>query len=536
MEFYAPQFQPPADILGSYLRGRQTAIQNSQQNQLGAQQLEQGQLSLDQMRMALAMKQQQMQQLASLYGGPQQTDQAPAGTAPAGAQAGGGPTGGIQSGPQAAVSQAPQGGSPLDALMSPDRLAKLAQIGSINAAYSGGDPLKPYLDAEKAQTDARDSQIKGAQMRALTDPQSTLPVFRAFAANPVAGDALLQNPHLLPMWPALAAKYGVDPKNMSNENVRYVAALAAREQEGGLMFSPDQMTKIPELYGKPTAGPGGSLVQTRLDTGKVDTVVGREPVSMLGVGMLSQDAKERAYQTYVATGQMPTGMGRSPAMQASLMNYIAQRANQDGNSAAATAAQGQFYKAAQSVIKGFENGAESKQINAINTAVKHMDVLAPLAENLNNTDSPAFNKAANFFKQQTGSKAPTSYAALKEFVSGEVAKAVLPGGGGEAERQALQAPLNAANSPEQLRDAIKQIQAALAGKTDALRQQWEAGTNGTQGSFDKFLLPETKKALGIQGALQSGGTVTLYKNGIPHNIPADKADDARKNYGYQDKP
>jgi hypothetical protein len=527
-DFYAPQFQPPADVLGAYIRGRYT-IPN--EIALQQQQVQAGQLNLDQVRLAMQMKQQQAAQLAQLYGG--QADQAPAGSAPAGAQAGGGPTGGIQQGPQADVGQSPPqaGGSPLDHLMSPDRLARLAQIGSLNAAYKGEDPIRPFADAQKAAAESRDSQIRTAQLQ-MQMSGSPLSMMNTFAANPNAGDAMLQNPQLIPHWTEVATKYGRDPKDLSNENVRITAALAARDLAASVGLPPPAM---PELYSKPTKGPDGSLLQTDLGSNKTTAVVGREPAGILGAAALTTDAKERAYQTYVATGQMPQGMGRSPAMQASLLNYIAQRANQDGNSAAAAAAQGQFYKASQGVVKGFESGAESKQINSINTAVKHMDVLAPLAESLNNTSSPAFNKAANFFKQQTGSAAPTSYAAIKEFVSGEVAKAVLPGGGGEAERQALQAPLNAANSPEQLRNAIKQIQSALAGKTDALRQQWEAGTNGTQGSFDKFLLPETKKALGIQSA-PSGGTVTLYKNGIPHNIPADKADDARKNYGYQDKP
>lgn len=52
-----------------------------------------------------------------------------------------------------------------------------------------------------------------------------------------------------------------------------------------------------------------------------------------------------------------------------------------------------------------------------------------------------------------------------------------------------------------------------------------------------ILLSETssyKNALGSGDIYEpsSSGTVTLYKNGIPHNIPKDKAEDAMKNYGY----
>jgi len=178
-------------------------------------------------------------------------------------------------------------------------------------------------------------------------------------------------------------------------------------------------------------------------------------------------------------------------------NYFAQRAAQDGDSGASIAARGQAFKAQQGVLKDYTSGQTSKTLNGINTAVAHMDALSPLIDNLDNTRSPLFNKLANVFKQQTGQTAPTNFAALKEFVAGEVAKAVLPGGGGEGERAALSGPLAAANSPAQLKEAVQTIQKALAGKTEALRNQWEIGTNGTQGSFDKFLLPQTKKALGI---------------------------------------
>jgi hypothetical protein len=130
--------------------------------------------------------------------------------------------------------------------------------------------------------------------------------------------------------------------------------------------------------------------------------------------------------------------------------------------------------------------------------VQHMDLLPPLIDALSGGNMTVLNKAQNFFKQQTGNSAPTNFSAIKEFVGGEVAKAVLPGGGGEAERQALTKPLDAANSPVQLKDAVSTIQKALAGKTEALRSQWDIGTNGTQGAFDRFLLPATKNALGIK--------------------------------------
>lgn len=247
---------------------------------------------------------------------------------------------------------------------------------------------------------------------------------------------------------------------------------------------------------KPVLNPDGSAQYL-----PANQAAGKTPYnnSTASAGSITDQAKEFAYQKFASTGEMPQSGRGGAAMQAMYANYFAQRAAQDGNTGASIAAKGQAFKAQQGVIKDYESGPTSKTLNGINTAVQHMGGLDPLIDNLNNTKSPLWNQAANYFQKQTGQTAPTNFAAMKEFVAGEVAKAVLPGGGGEGERQALAAPLNAANSPAQLKEAVQTIKTALAGKTEALRNQWDIGTQGSQGSFDKFLLPATKKALGISG-------------------------------------
>jgi len=258
---------------------------------------------------------------------------------------------------------------------------------------------------------------------------------------------------------------------------------------------------------KPVLNPDGTATYL-----PASQAAGKTPYnnSTASAGSVSDQAKEFAYQKFKSTGEMPQSGRGGAAMQAMYANYFAQRAAQDGDSGASIAARGQAFKAQQGVLKDYTSGKTAATLNGINTAVAHMDALDPLIDKLDNTSSPLFNKAANYFKQQTGQTAPTNFAALKEFVAGEVAKAVLPGGGGEGERQALSAPLAAANSPAQLKQAVQTIKTALAGKTEALRNQWDIGTNGTQGDFDKFLLPSTKRALGVgdsQGPPQGNGVV-----------------------------
>jgi hypothetical protein len=192
-------------------------------------------------------------------------------------------------------------------------------------------------------------------------------------------------------------------------------------------------------------------------------------------------------------------------------------------------------------VNDFTKGKSAQALNGINTAVQHMTALDPLIDALGTNDVKVVNRVSNFFKEQTGQAAPTNYAALKEFVGGEVAKAVLPGGGGEKEREALTAPLNAANSPDQLKQAVQTIKTALAGKTEALRNQWDVGTMGAQGNFDKFLLPETKKALGIADtsatttAPAGGKTVSaaqVHDYAVKHNLTDAAATAHVKASGY----
>lgn len=492
-DFYpaAQQIQSP-DILGSYLKGQMAPLQM----QAAQQQITRGNLDIDQLKLAL-QGQQMTQDLArriangSLENG--------------GAQNPGGQSGGIQSGPQGAVSSQASGsydgsfGSnpPVNTMMALDVLA-------------GRDPLKSAQNAQEYQLKQRQLQAQG--------PLATLDTI-AGSASPAR--IVMNNPGLMQRWQQIAPQMGFDPvKDFSDDNVR-AAVNFARNNIAGAAGLP---TKEAPVKQQDIQGPLGSLYQRDPISGKITQVKGEEPLkdvidpntgmptnvrasqaegkqpfnqSIFGASNLSDQSKEFAYQSFVATGKIPANFGRNPAMQASLMDYISKRAAQEGNSAASIAAKGQAFTAQQGVVKDFTSGQSGKAVTAINTAVQHINSLTPLVDALGTGDIKQVNRLTNAFKEQTGSPAPTNYAALKEFVGGEVAKAVLPGGGGEKEREALLAPLNAANSQQAIHSALKTIQTALAGKTEALRNQWEVGTNGTQGSFDKFLMPETKKALGI---------------------------------------
>jgi hypothetical protein len=494
------------------------------QNQLGQQQVQQGQLGLQRQQMltgamSQAMGGQQPQGgLGGLMGGqpPQMPPQASPQAAPAPFMPG--------------VSQMPpQGGAPAQAPpQQPQGLPAGLQPPSMDQVY--GTSYPGGMDPRLARVFALGSQDPNAALNQNRTEQLKL-AQQQYAPTIARLDQLIKSDapakymngtgyaDVKQAWPQMATALGMDPdKDLNDSNVR----LALSHVRNQLSSSLQEPTSEPPMPLRTSVDASGRTVQTDPITGKqtveapspLEKVIGptgqptlvpqgraagMTPFSapLMGASSVSDQSKEMAYQYYLQHQALPTGFARSPVMQADMMNYIAQRAQQDGNTQTGILASKQQNQAAQGVVKDFTSGQTSKTLNGLNTSILHMGALEPVIDAMGNGNMTLFNKAANYFKQQTGSAAPTNFAALKEFVSGEVAKAVLPGGGGEAERKALADPINAANSPEQLRQAVQTYKTALAGKTEALRNQWQVGTNGAQGDFDKFLLPETKKALGI---------------------------------------
>lgn len=195
MDFYpaANQIQQP-DILGAYVRGRMAPLaieQQQQQNQEGA-------LKLDQLRQIINYSRQ--------LSGPETTPQ-------------------TNSDP--AQTPTSYGSAVGDSRVN---------IGMALAALQGRDPLE-------VQQRAQDSALKQNQLKA----QGPLSFFKAVADNPNADKMLLNNPNLLGQYPALAQRYGVDPRQITADNVRKVAQLQYNEIAAGV--------GLPGIQGQPEITP-----------------------------------------------------------------------------------------------------------------------------------------------------------------------------------------------------------------------------------------------------------------------------------------
>lgn len=119
-------------------------------------------------------------------------------------------------------------------------------------------------------------------------------------------------------------------------------------------------------------------------------------------------------------------------------------------------------------------GKDATAMRSIGTVTKHLDMLNTLVDNLDNTSSPAFNAAANFFKTQTGQTAPKTFDAAKQIVGQEVIKAIVAGGGGVGERQEAADALSKASSPEQLKSVIATYKTIMGAQHESLLQQRDA--------------------------------------------------------------
>lgn len=242
-EFYNPQFNfPSTDPLSGFLQGRAEQ-----------QQVQQGQMSLDQLKLALQIGRARLGMALNNAGmgdpnAPQSSGapvNAPPGAVPSAAPGGGiSPPNGAMV-PSGAQAPAYDPNNPLAYFTDPGRIAMGVREAQFNADITGGDRNKPVADAQAIQASALESRIKAAQLQANM-PDSPLSIVRSFALNPQGGDALLNNPTLIQHWQQIARANNRNPNDLSNENVRFTSGLETRRQEMalGLPLTPMPTIKV----------------------------------------------------------------------------------------------------------------------------------------------------------------------------------------------------------------------------------------------------------------------------------------------------
>jgi hypothetical protein len=151
------------------------------------------------------------------------------------------------------------------------------------------------------------------------------------------------------------------------------------------------------------------------------------------------------------------------------------------------------------ITKYMTSGKGAENITAFNTAVSHLKLLGEAGEALDNGDVERLNQLKNAFTREFGGAAPTNFAAVKTAVAGEVAK-VFTGRGATVEEIAqINGVINAAESPDQIRGAIRYYTDLMQGKLDAQRAQFTAGKAGLP-AFPENVPPAPKGGTPKAGA------------------------------------
>jgi hypothetical protein len=106
---------------------------------------------------------------------------------------------------------------------------------------------------------------------------------------------------------------------------------------------------------------------------------------------------------------------------------------------------------------------------AVNTAIAHLGLLDNLIGELGNSNTKVFNSLRQTWKTQTGNPIGASFDEVKQAVSGELTK--VTGSLSQGEQEAIKGPLDKANSPQSLREAVRSAQ-IMDGKINALHQHY----------------------------------------------------------------
>jgi len=303
------------------------------------------------------------------------------------------------------------------------------------AVLMGKDPLT----AEK-ETYERQLQIAQDQVRPQISALDTV------AKSDKPTQYVAADPQLHKLWNQVAPTLGFNPAtDFTDGNVRTVMN-SARNKLAARVNLGEEAPIVPE---QTINGALGSIYQKNPVTGAIKQVKGEEelkqvidpktgqPVlvpaskatgmqpfnaSMFGAANMSDQALQFAADTYRTTGKMPAAFGRSPAMQAKVLEKVASDAAANGDTAGAIAARQGALKA-----NGMALDMNQKKLAVIEPAVKKLDLdlqnLLNAAKAAGGTQSPLVNRAIRAWQQGVkGDRAVAQLVVHLNAVEGEYAK------------------------------------------------------------------------------------------------------------------
>lgn len=161
-----------------------------------------------------------------------------------------------------------------------------------------------------------------------------------------------------------------------------------------------------------------------------------------------------------------------------------------------------------------------QQILSANTAISHSNNLLDAANKLGNTRFPSINKTKLIANAQTGKEEPTNFENIRDAYVRELGKYFAGGQLGEKEFDQAASRIAAANSPDQLRGAVKANNKLLLGGMTERESQYNDLNNGAiMGDRQRFLNADSRDTLKRQGLMhREEGDVIKLKSGESKKI------------------
>lgn len=257
----------------------------------------------------------------------------------------------------------------------------------------------------------------------------------------------------------------------------------------------------------------------------VDTSTGKPlPASEVPVNT-SDPGIQAAGARFATTGEMGS-VGRDAASQrairaAAVQYLVSNNPGMTPEQAGVQLATNELnFKGKQKALNNFLGGGPNSpggKLQAGNNAVGHVAAMADLANALGNGNVNIINAARQRFQREFGYAAPTNFDALASVVGPEIIKSIVPGGGGEGERNGVIQILSKKGSPQQLTGALQTYLHAIGRQMYGTYLQYRAAGLGDQNEFaNRFLSPDAQPyffqayagAQGGKGGSQQGGSGT----------------------------
>lgn len=381
-------------------------------------------------------------------------------------------------------------------------------MSNIPIAGMPADLYRALSMAQKKDPLATEKEIRGLQLESVQ--QATKPQLDALdtiikSDNPA--QYVKASPTLMQHLAAGAQSIGLNLATAPDQNQAVRTALTVRRNQ--LAAQAQLGAEAPPVPMQDVKGALGSIYQRDPVTNKLTQVKGEEPLkdvidpktglptnvrasaaegkqpfnqSLFAANNVGDQALQFAADTYRTTGKFPSAFGRSPVLQAKVLQKVAQDAAASGDTAGAIAARSAALKANGQALDQVTK-QEAATTSYYNTLDKNLTALKELSGKIDSSGVPLINKVFRAWQQGvSGDPEVAKYVTYMRAAEGEYAK-IQSGslgnqGSTDAARRDAQDVINKYMSQGQLDGVISAMRGEGQNRLSAIREQKQSLMGG----------------------------------------------------------